>query len=124
MNIRTSLGLVLKERSYVVAWIANGLLLLLSIVLAAIEIRPNDLQVPIRYSAFGITNINRAPWYDEFSLLGLSVLVFVLTSLIGLKLAQVKSVQFATAYLWFMAAIMAIIFFVLLAIFRVIAVVG
>lgn len=123
MHIKEQLKEAIQSRSYVIAWVANGLLLLTTLVLSGLYIRQNDLQVPIRYTAFGITNIYRAQWYNEFTFVGLVVLVFIFGSLIGLKLYNIKGGQFATGFMWCLGVVFAILFFMLFAIFRVIAVV-
>ncbi len=92
-------------------------------LLCAVEIRPNDLQVPIRYSAFGTMKIYRAQWYSELSFAGFAVLMTTLHTMISFRLYKLKSRDYAIAFQWLTVVmlVMALLFF--LAVFRVISIV-
>ena len=114
---------VFSDRGFFLAWIASVLAFLAIVVLCALEIRPSELQVPIRYSAFGITNIYRAQWYSELGFVGFSVLTLVLHTLIGIKLYKIKNRDFAIAFQWLATIVLSIAFLTFLAIFKVISIV-
>lgn len=123
MNIKESFYNAISDRGYLTAFIVGALLLLTNLILCAVEIRPNDLQVPIRYSAFGITNIYRAQWYHELSFIAFLLLIFVLHTLISLKLFRIKNRSYAVAFQWLTAIMLAIVFLFLLTIFRMVSII-
>ncbi|NCU30241.1 hypothetical protein EOL73_01310 [Candidatus Saccharibacteria bacterium] len=123
MNIKNTFSQAIKNRSFFLSSIALGLVLFAVFVVAAIEIRPNELQVPIRYSAFGITNIYRAQWYYEFEFVIFAIVAALSVYIIALKLFITKTPKFATYFLWFSTVLLTIVLVVTIAIFRVISVV-
>ena len=123
MTIKESIKIAFADRGFMFAWITSAVLFIIVIVLCLIEIRPSDLQVPIRYSAFGITNIYRAQWYNELSMAGFAVLVMVLHTLLSVRLYALKDRRYAVAFQWLTALMFGLTFFVFLAIFRVISIV-
>jgi hypothetical protein len=123
MNIKNTFTQAIRNRSFLLASVAVGLILISVLVVAAVEIRPNELQVPIRYSAFGITNIYRAQWYYEFEFVGLAVVAVLSVYAIALKMFISKNPKFATYFLWFSTVLLAVVVVTIVAIFRVISVV-
>lgn len=123
MNIKNTFNQAIKNRSFLLASIVIGLILISVLVVAVVEIRPNELQVPIRYSAFGITNIYRSQWYYEFEFVGLAVVAVFSAYVIALKMFVSKNPKFATYFLWFSAVLLAVVLVIIIAIFRVISVV-
>ena len=105
------------------ALIVSVLILVCIGVVCVIEIRPNELQVPIRNTVFGITYTYREQWYNELYFAGFAVLVAVLNTLIATKLYAVKDRRYGIAFQWLTAVILAISVLILTAIFRVISVV-
>lgn len=123
MNIKSSLKQALGDRGFVTALIASAVILLAITILCIVEIRPNELQVPIRNTVFGITYTYREQWYSELSFAGFAALVGVLNMLIAAKLHVIKDRRYGIAFGWLTATILLACFFVLMAIFRVISVV-
>ena len=123
MKIKDIFLKAIKNRSFLIAGIVAGLPMLATLILGAIHIRPNELQVPLRYSAFGITNIYREQWYYEFLFVGFVVVATFSAYVIALKLYSAKSVKFAVYFLWFIFVVLTIALIMLVAIFRVISVV-
>lgn len=74
--------------------IITGLIIIISTLL---QVRPTDVQVPVRYSAYGVTNLYRDQWYYLLSFIGMGVLL-IAQPLIALKLLQEKGREFALAY--------------------------
>lgn len=123
IQIKQSFQNAIADRGYLTAFIASGLVFIADLILCIVEIRPNDLQVPIRYTAFGITNIYRAQWFHELSFVLFLVLVFVLHTLISLKLFQVKNRTYAVAFQWLTAVMLGIAFLFFMTIFRMISII-
>ena len=123
MNIKLSLRQAINDRGFLSALIVSVLILVCIGVVCVIEIRPNELQVPIRNTVFGITYTYREQWYNELYFAGFAVLVAVLNTLIATKLYAVKDRRYGIAFQWLTAVILAISVLILTAIFRVISVV-
>jgi hypothetical protein len=123
MNIKSSIKQAMGDRGFVTALIASAVILLAITILCIVEIRPNELQVPIRNTVFGITYTYREQWYSELSFAGFAALVGVLNMLIAAKLHVIKDRRYGIAFGWLTATILLICFFVFMAIFRVISVV-
>ncbi len=107
------------DRAFWAAWAAIGLLIIAIIIIGAIYIRPSDLQVPVRYSAFGITHFYRDRWYYEVVFIVFALLVATFHTLISARLLEVKGKQFALGFLWLTVVILAISAVFILAILRV-----
>ena len=123
MNIPSSLQQATKDRGFLVALIVSAVLLIAVVVLCSVEIRPNELQVPVRNTVFGITYTYREQWYSELSFAGFAALVGVLNTFISAKLFVIKDRRYGIAFQWLTAALLVVCFLILFAIFRVISVV-
>lgn len=123
INIRTMLKRALLDRSFLVAFLATILAFMAIGVLSIIEIRPNELQVPIRNTVFGITHTYREQWYNELSFVFFALLVAGMNTLIASKLFAIKDRRYGIAFQWLTCLLLAISFVIFIAIFRVISVV-
>ena len=120
MNIRESIQTILADRAFLAAWVLMLLLVLVIIVLGGIYIRPSDLQIPVRYSSFGITNFYRDKWYYLIGLIVFALLVAVMHTGISLRLMTAKGRSFAIAFLWTTIAILMVSAVMIFALFRVV----
>lgn len=109
------------DRAFWAAWVAIGVLIGIIVIIGAIYIRPSDLQVPVRYSGYGITHFYRDKWYYEIVFIVFAVLVAFFHTIISAKLLEVKGRQFALGFLWLTVVILAIAAVFILAILRVAA---
>jgi hypothetical protein len=114
---------VFADRGFLAAWLVSLIVFVAIAILCIFEIRPSDLQVPIRYTAFGITNIYRAQWYSELAFAGFALLVMGLHTVIAVRLYSIKNRDIARGFMWLTAIVLAIAFLIFLAIFRVISIV-
>ena len=122
MQSKTVFKQVFADRGFFAAWLVSFLVMIAILILSIVEIRPSDLQVPIRYTAFGITNIYLAQWYAELAFPGFALLVMSLHTFIAARLYTLKNRDIARGFMWLTAVILAIAFLMFLAIFRVISV--
>jgi uncharacterized membrane protein (UPF0136 family) len=123
MNIKAIVQQAARDRGYVVALITSAVILVAVAVLCSVEIRPNELQVPIRNTVFGITYTYREQWYSELAFAGFAVLVWGLNTLIAAKLFVIKDRRYGIGFQWLTGILLAICFFILLSVFRVISIV-
>lgn len=110
---------LIKNRSYLVPLAIGGLLVVVLIIMGAAHIRLSELQVPVRYSSFGITNFYREQWFYQFTFLVFGVVLFVLHTLVGLKLSEKKGVPFTIGFQWLTAILLLFTVITVAAIFQV-----
>jgi hypothetical protein len=120
MNFKHTLKQAFSDRAFFFAWLLMALLAVAIIILGATYIRPSDLQLPVRYSSFGITNFYRDKWYYLISFVLFGLLVLVMHTGISLRLLAAKGRAFALAFLWMTVAMLLIASVTIYALFRVV----
>ena len=119
MNIKETIQEMIRDRSVVITLIAIVVVLGAIAVIAATHIRPSDLQVPIRYSAYGITNFYRDKWYYEIFLALFGFILAGIHLAISTRLYREKGRSFTIAFLWLTVGLLVITATLLLAILQV-----
>lgn len=109
----------IKDRAYLTPLIVGGLLVLALLVMGVSHIRISELQVPVRYSSFGITNFYREQWFYQLAFLMFGMVVYAMHTLVGLKLYEKKGHLFAVAFQWLTVAILIVTVVTIAAIFQV-----
>lgn len=99
--------------------VIGAILILILLILGATNIRVSELQVPVRYSSFGITNFYREQWFYQLAFMGFGLIVFSLHALIGLKLYEKKDRNYAIGFQWLTVAILIMTVITVAAIFQV-----
>jgi hypothetical protein len=117
--MRTTFQSSIKDRAYLAPLIIGGVLVVILLILGAANIRVSELQVAVRYSSFGITNFYREQWFYQLTFMVFGLAVYVLHTLVSLKLYQKKGQSFAVAFQWFTVAILLITIITVAAIFQV-----
>lgn len=121
MNIKDSLKLALADRGFIIALIGVGAATLLILLLGVFQIRPSELQVPVRYSSFGITNFYRDRWYYLLGFVAFALIIAVLHVLVSLRLYVSKGRELAVGFLWLSVIILLISSVFIYAILRVVS---
>jgi hypothetical protein len=122
MKFKEQLSIAFTDRSYIIAWSLTLLALIAILVLAAVQIRPSDLQSQVRYTSFGITNFYTDKWYYELTFVAFAVFMFGFHSVASLRLYAARGRQFAVAFLWLTLATLAITGLTVFAILRVVSI--
>jgi hypothetical protein len=117
--MRTTFQSSVKDRAYLTPLVVGGLLVIVLLVMGASHIRISELQVAVRYSSFGITNFYREQWFYQLTFMVFGIAVYVLHTLVGIKLYQKKGQSFAVAFQWLTVALLAITIVTVAAIFQV-----
>jgi hypothetical protein len=117
--MRTTFQSSVKDRAYLTPLVVGGLLVIILLVMGASHIRISELQVAVRYSSFGITNFYREQWFYQLTFMVFGIAVYVLHTLVGIKLYQKKGQSFAVAFQWLTVALLAITIVTVAAIFQV-----
>jgi hypothetical protein len=115
-----SLSALLRDRTLLFVWVLVVILVIVIIILGAVYIRPSDLQLPVRYSSFGITNFFRDKWYYLVSFIIFGILVLIMHTGISVKLLAVKGRAFALGFLWLTVGMLVIAVVTIYALFRVV----
>lgn len=76
------------------------------VVLVAVNIHPRQLQIPIHFDAFSTEQYFRARWFYLFNFIAFGAMVFVLNSLISLKILEIKGRHLALSFLWATVAVL------------------
>lgn len=95
---RHTLTLAVKDRLLLIMILIGGLLALILIANSLFHIRPSDVQVPVRYSAYGVTNLYRDQWFYLMTFIGAGLLILIAHPLITLKLLQEKGREYAIGF--------------------------
>lgn len=121
MSVKDNFKLAFSDRGYLFA--IGGLLIISTVIvlMGAFQIRPSELQVPIRYSSFGITNFYRDRWYYLLGFIFFAVMVAIMHVLISLKLYESKGRQLAIAFIWLSVITLVIASVFIYAILRVVS---
>lgn len=104
--MKTTFQSSIKNRSYLAPLVIGALLVIILLIMGAVNIRVSELQVPVRYSSFGITNFYREQWFYQLAFMAFGLIVYVMHTMIGLKLYQKKGHDFAVAFQWLTVAML------------------
>lgn len=117
--MKTTFQTIIRDRSYATPFIIGGLIVFALLVLGVFNIRPAELQIPVRYTSYGITNFYNEPWFYQLAFMAFSMSIFVMHTMVCLKLYQKKGQTYAVAFQWLTVAILVIAFVTIATIFRV-----
>ena len=118
-HIRVALKHAIRDRSWVISALVLIFLALLLAIILVLQIRPSDLQLPVRYTSFGSTNFYRDKWYYLLSFVFFGIFVMLMNLAISLKLYEQKGRQLSILFLGFSTAIIVIAYFVISLLFRI-----
>jgi hypothetical protein len=90
---------IFNDRPLTLLSVLLGLLVIIVTIVMAFFIRPNELNVPVRYSDFGTTNIYNDSWYYMVSFVVFLVAIYGLHTLIASKLAEEVSTNVARLFM-------------------------
>lgn len=109
----------IKNRAYATPLVLGVLLVIILLIMGATHIRVSELQVPVRYSSFGMTNFYRERWFYQLAFMVFGIIVYVFHALISLKLHDKKDIRFAIAFQWLTVIVLIMTVITVAAIFQV-----
>ncbi len=121
MTIKQSLPLALKDRTYMTVWAAGLLVLIVLLIVGVFYIRPTDIQVPVRYSSFGITHFYSEKWFYQLNFVIFGIFIWVFHSLVALRLLAQRGRGFAMAFQWLTVGMLTITLATVITILRVVS---
>lgn len=110
-----------KDRPFLIVWVLFLVLTLIFIILIALRISPSDLQIPVQYTSFGVTNFYRDRWYYLLAFLVMGGVMFVAHSMLALKLYARKGRELALPFMWLGVGVCVVMYFIVFALFGVVA---
>lgn len=119
---KDTIKLALKDRLLMTLAVVAAILALILITTSLLQIRPSDVQVPVRYSAYGVTNLYRDQWFYLLSFVGAGLLLLIAHPLVILKLLQEKGREFALGFAVMSIVVSFTAILLTLAVFRVVSV--
>lgn len=117
--MKTTFRTAIKSRSFAVPLLVGGAVVLLLCIVSAFNIRASELQVPVRYTSFGVTNFYTEQWFYQLVFPLFGVLILALHTAFSLQLYKKKGERFAVAFQWFTVVLLILVLSTVLAIFRV-----
>jgi hypothetical protein len=93
-----------KSRIFVALWAVILIQVVSLIILVAVNIHSNQLQIPVRFNAFSATQYFRDQWYYLFNFIFFAVVVFLTNIFISLRILEIKGRHLALGFLWFTVA--------------------
>lgn len=118
--MRTTFQSSIKNRAFLIPLVIGAALVLILLILGASNIRPSELQVPVRYSSFGITNFYREQWFYQLTFILFGFALYAVHALVSVKLYQKKGAQFAVGFQWLTVALLLMTVITVAAIFQVV----
>lgn len=100
-NFITALKLILADRLVTTLIILFVLACAAYCIYVGAALRPSDLQVAVRYSAFGATGFYREKWWYLLSFIMFGLILGVIHSILIIKLYVQERRQMAILFAWF-----------------------
>lgn len=115
MKVQLVLKHAISNRPLVISWFVLLLATLIIAVVFAMQIRASELNIPVRYTAFGvgITHIYNDTWYYLINFIIFIAGSFVLHTFISLKLFLQKGAVFARLFIHLSILLLAIEYFLI-----------
>lgn len=96
----SSVQAVARDKSLLAVFVALLLVSVLYIIYFSVNITASDIHVGIKYTAFSLERLYRAPWTYLLSFVGFGFVVGVLHTVIMAKLYRIKGRRFAVFFGW------------------------
>lgn len=119
MNIKENFKLILADRGYLTAVVVLLLVTIGIVIMGAINIRPSELQIPVRYTSFGITNFYRDRWYYLLTFLLFAIVIAAMHILVSVRLFAAKGRGLAVSFIWLSVIVLIIASVFIFAVLRV-----
>ena len=121
MKIKDNLRSITKDRAIIAAWFGMLLLAVSLVIVAGLQVHYSELQTLTRYTAFGDTKLYSSQWYYLLNFVAFGLVVFVLHSLISLKLYDRKGRRLTLIFLSLSIAVLIISYFIILALLNMVS---
>ena len=115
MKVQLVLKHAISDRALVISWFVLLLATLIIAIVFATQIRASELNIPVRYTAFGvgITHIYNDTWYYLINFIIFIAGSFILHTFISLKLFLQKGTAFARLFIHLSIVLLVIEYFLI-----------
>ena len=115
MKVQLVLKHAISDRALVISWLVLLLATLTIAIVFATQIRASELNIPVRYTAFGvgITHIYNDTWYYLINFIIFIAGSFILHTFISLKLFLQKGTAFARLFIHLSIVLLVIEYFLI-----------
>lgn len=118
-TVINSIKPILTDRLMTILMIMLIIVCLAYCVYVGVSLRPSDLQVAVRYSAFGETSFYRDKWYYLITFIAFGVLVAVVHTVLTAKIYLQGRRQLAVLFTWLSILLIVIAWFMTWAVLKV-----
>lgn len=81
---------IAKDRTAVLLLLGFGVLCVILIATTLLRVQQSDIQIPVRYSGYGVNFIFRDQWYTQFSYAGFALIVGAINGFLALRVYQLR----------------------------------
>lgn len=99
MNTKATIKKISRDRQFIAIWALFIIFIIVVTIITLLQLKPSDLNVAVRYTAYGPTHIYNDAWYYLSSFLLFLIGLGALHSLIAIKLYNLKGSGFAKYFI-------------------------
>ncbi|HSE61860.1 MAG TPA: hypothetical protein VLA88_06230 [Candidatus Saccharimonadales bacterium] len=81
---------ITKDRMAIALLLAVAIITIFIIITTVLRVHSSDIQVPVRYTAYGQSNIERDQWYTQYSYMGFAIALLVGNVFLAVKIYQIN----------------------------------
>lgn len=81
---------IAKDRTAIILFLLLGLAGIVLFITTILRIHSSDIQLPARYTGYGLALIYREQWYAQLAYSGFTLLVLGVNSFLAIKLYQLQ----------------------------------
>jgi hypothetical protein len=81
---------ITKDRMAIALLLLTSIIVVVIIITTVLRVHHSDIQVPVRFTAYGTSNIERDQWYTQYSYIGYALVLIVGNVFLAVKLYQVN----------------------------------
>ena len=90
---------ILKDRQFLIVWLMLIVGVAVSLLMTLLQLRSSELNVAVRYTAYGPTHIYNDSWYYLLTFVAFFIGIGLLHSLIAMKLYERRGEGLAKLFL-------------------------
>jgi len=81
---------ITKDRLAITLLAVTALFVIAIIITTAARTHPSDVQVPVRFTGYGQSNIDRDQWYTQISYALFAVVTFAVNGFLAIKMYTIR----------------------------------
>jgi hypothetical protein len=81
---------ITKDRMAIALLLLLSVIAIVIIITTILRVQHSDIQVPVRFTAYGTSNIERDQWYTQYSYIGFALVLLIGNVFLAVKLYQMN----------------------------------